>query len=124
MTATDELRKMLDGCGIEHEDYAYVVPETQERCEITRVRDFTGRFKARFMSCNEPGKVDVACKLTPAQAIAATLGRGECENVGYYIDGTRFKCSSCDYNGWTNWAKDGEDRAPNYCPNCGRRVKR
>lgn len=45
-----------------------------------------------------------------------------CRNVGYYIDGTRFKCSECGYNGWTKWAKDGEDRVPNYCPNCGARV--
>lgn len=87
MTATDELRNLLDERGIEHEDYAYVVPETQERCEITRVRDFAGRFKARFMSCNEPGKVDVACKLTPAQAIAATLGEPEivrCRDCKHY----------------------------------------
>lgn len=45
-----------------------------------------------------------------------------CWNVGYYIDGTRFKCSECGYNGWTKWAKDGMDRVPNYCPNCGAKV--
>lgn len=45
-----------------------------------------------------------------------------CRNVGYYIDGTRFKCSECGYNGWTKWAKGGEDRVPNYCPNCGAKV--
>lgn len=47
-----------------------------------------------------------------------------CRNVGYYIDGTRFKCSECGYNGWTKWAKDGEDKLPNYCPNCGAKVVR
>ncbi len=51
-----------------------------------------------------------------------TRAERTCENVGYYIDGTRFKCSNCGYNGWTNWAKDGHDRVPNYCPNCGARV--
>lgn len=45
-----------------------------------------------------------------------------CKNVGYYIDGSRFECSECGYNGWTKWAKDGEDRVPNYCPNCGAKV--
>lgn len=45
-----------------------------------------------------------------------------CKNVGYYIDSTRFKCSECGYNGWTKWAKDGKDRIPNYCPNCGAKV--
>lgn len=58
------------------------------------------------------------------QAIAAWNTRTErtCTNVGYYIDGTRFKCSECGYNGWTKWAKDGEDKLPSYCPNCGAKV--
>lgn len=47
---------------------------------------------------------------------------GTCENVGYYIDSTRFKCSSCGYNGWTKYAAEGKDKVPNYCPNCGRKV--
>ena len=59
------------------------------------------------------------------QAIADELNsRAErtCENVGYYIDSTRFKCSECGYNGWTKWAEDGEDKIPSYCPNCGAKV--
>ena len=63
-TATERTQELLDERGVEHEDYAYVVPETGERTEITRVRDMVGRIVARFMSCNEPGKVDVAVKLT------------------------------------------------------------
>lgn len=51
-----------------------------------------------------------------------TRAERTCQNVGYYIDSTRFKCSECGYNGWTKWAKDGNDRVPNYCPNCGARV--
>ena len=45
-----------------------------------------------------------------------------CRNMGYYIDHTRFKCSECGYNGWVKWAKDGEDKVPCYCPNCGAKV--
>lgn len=61
---------------------------------------------------------------TEAEAIAAWNSRAErtCENVGYYIDSTRFKCSECGYNGWTKWAEDGEDKIPSYCPNCGAKV--
>lgn len=59
---------------------------------------------------------------TPEQAIDATLGRGTCKNVGYYIDSTRFKCSACGYNGWTKYAAYGKDMVPRYCPNCGRKV--
>lgn len=46
-----------------------------------------------------------------------------CRNVGYYSDSTRFECSECEFNGWVKWAKDGKDRVPGYCPNCGARVK-
>ena len=42
-----------------------------------------------------------------------------CRNVGYYSDSTRFECSECEFNGWVKWAKDGIDRVPGYCPNCG-----
>lgn len=45
-----------------------------------------------------------------------------CENVGYYVDRTRFKCSECSFNGWVKWSKDGKDRVPEYCPHCGAEV--
>jgi Tfp pilus assembly protein PilV len=110
---------------VEYEDYAYVIPETQERYEITRIRDYAGRFKARFTSCNEPGKVDVAVKLTPEQAIAATLGRGTCHDV--YPNATYcFTCSECGHvrrfiQGWNNVTDSSQDEF-NFCPNCGRKV--
>lgn len=50
-----------------------------------------------------------------------TRAERTCENVGYYIDPTRFKCSACDYNGWVKYANGG-DKVPRYCPNCGARV--
>ena len=113
VSATDELRRMLDERGVEYND-----------------RDMFGKHVfhwgeplhgAMFTDGGEWTELVVE-NATPAQAIAATLGRGTCRNVGYYIDGTRFKCSACGYNGWTKYAADGNDRVPNYCPNCGRRV--
>ena len=62
-----------------------------------------------------------ACEqdITPEQAIAATLGGGECERVkhGTKPDGTpRYRCSVCGYGlGDYRWA---------YCPKCGRKIRK
>lgn len=71
----------------------------------------------------------------PEQAIAATLGRGECRNISKIVDKygqARFACSECGAwldsrmlwnpecsNGESPWVKDCK---LNYCPNCGRKV--
>lgn len=110
MSATEELRRMLDERG---EDYR--VSATGHTIEI-------GPYITAYANWSDT-TLDVSLRqVTPEQAIDATLGRGTCRNVGYYIDGTRFKCSACGYNGWTKYAADGNDRVPNYCPNCGRQV--
>ena len=66
--------------------------------------------------------------LTPEQAIEATLGRGECHDVG---DPSDFCCSECGVRMFTDTndtytmiASDGRTiiKHPNYCPNCGARV--
>lgn len=52
--------------------------------------------------------------LTPAQAIAATLGAWTCHEV-LGFDGTAWICSECgEHIGPRRW---------NYCPNCGRRIE-
>ena len=72
--AIELLCAMLDERGVEYETYSYVIPGSMEYVDVTRIRNVSGRITARFMSCNEPEKVDVACKLTPEQAVVATLG--------------------------------------------------
>ena len=113
MSATDELRRLLDERGVEYKD-----------------RDMFGKHVfhwgeplhgAMFTDGGEWTELVVE-NATPEQAIDATLGRWTCMNVGYYIDSTRFKCSACGYNGWTRYAAHGKDRVPRYCPNCGRKV--
>lgn len=55
---------------------------------------------------------------TPEQAIAATLGAGECENVaeGWGV----FECSGCGF-----YADFGSDlHRARICPDCGKAVKR
>lgn len=107
MTATEILRRMLDERGVEwHGD------------EATYWGDFDAVESVFYDNALEVALYGVS----PQQAIDATLGRGTCKNVGYYIDSTRFKCSACGYNGWTKYAADGKDRVPRYCPNCGAEV--
>lgn len=111
MSAIDELRKLLDERGVKWDGKTYK--------EATFWNDDINMAVA---SEGIDGKLWVSQNLTPAQAVEATLGRGECHNVGYYLDQTRFYCSACDYNGWVKHAADGVDRIPAYCPNCGRKV--
>ena len=116
MTATDTLRAMLDGRGVEHWD---TVGITEYRGE----NDRTVRCYAR----SEPMTLDVAIiAAPPEQAIEATLGRGECEVVGVFrhdyeggYAGTEYQhVLSCGHTTW--W---GEDDSPDYCPRCGRKVR-
>lgn len=108
MTATDELRRLLDERGIEYIKNDFGITWSYYNDPHTATESIDGTL--------------IVTGLTPEQAVEATLGRGTCENVGYYIDYTRFKCSACGYNGWTRYAAYGEDRVPRYCPNCGREV--
>lgn len=123
MTVTDELRAGLTRRGIEWrwEDerttYWYVTVDGDEWGEWTAI-EMGGYLHLSFSS----GDV-----FTPEQAIAATLGRGECRNEG---DQSDFLCSECGGRMFT----DTDDtytmidslgniiEQPKYCPNCGRRI--
>ena len=114
MSATDELRRLLDERGVEHYDGTectlWDYEQTSEstgcyRCSADEIRD---------------GFVNVWMHhLTPKQAIEATLGRGTCHAIevpmGIHDDATATVCSACRV------AID-ELSEMNYCPNCGRRV--
>ena len=113
MTATDTIRAMLDERGVE-----WTEPSNDERSRTTY-------WTAGLLNCTavefDDGVVNVsltAYRVTPEQAIEATLGRGECTDTGRYC----FTCSEC---GWT--ANEPHHAFggfwPNYCPNCGRKVR-
>ena len=58
-----------------------------------------------------------------ADELNAALGGGECENVAPdYLDFLCSKCGFVHYHSDENDAGDGNDW--NYCPNCGKAVKR
>ena len=115
MTATDELRRLLDERGVKWS------PSAWDRSTETYWKTADGNGCLAIQGETKL-RLSFADYFTPEQAIDATLGRGTCMNVGYYIDSTRFKCSACGYNGWTRYAAHGKDRVPRYCPNCGRKV--
>ena len=115
MTATDELRRLLDERGVEYEG--------GERS--LRWRDRYGVMMQAFPLANgELGMGVWSC--TPEQAIAATLGSGTCHDKGNI---ERFICSECGCRldlqdeDWepTMWL-DGAAMVPNFCPSCGRKV--
>ena len=111
MTATDELRRLLDERGVEWRGHG-----TTDRTwyEVGRVSWFIYERENKNLTAD-------AVFLTPEQAIAATLGAGTCKNVHEPPRNTtfwptpHFKCSEC---GATHVSMD----YVYYCPNCGRRV--
>ena len=106
MSATDELRRLLDERGVEW-DYGITGAETT-------------RFNANGLHLTfTPMRYGLVCStiLTPEQAVEATLGRGKCRNLSKYVN--EFECSCC---GWTYDFVTDPYSGPRYCPNCGRRV--
>ena len=112
MSATDELRRLLDERGVEWDEL-----QSHEGGKMTRWRDSTGRFVTAY----DEGMVtffdDFYWQPTPEQAIEATLGRGECKDMSGG-DPCVFVCSEC-----AAVCNHPYDEAIRYCPNCGRKVR-
>lgn len=110
MTATDELRRLLDERGVEYRTHG-----------MTDRTWFDVDGISWFVIERENGGIAVeAMLLTPEQAIEATLGRGECriERRQSAWGGFTEHCSECG-------ADLGCDtrNTQHYCPNCGRKVR-
>ena len=131
MSATDELRRLLDDRGVEWDEYGD---------GYTLLRHGGREYTVQPNVCNRL----IVTNLTPEQAIAATLGScncsssertGTCHNISKVMDEhgqARFACSECgawidsrmlwnpEYrNGESPWVSGCK---LNFCPNCGRRV--
>lgn len=118
MTATDELRRLLDERGVEYEG------ETDgDGWAFTRWHGFddTGWLASSDELC---GLLDLRGRylFTPEQAIEATLGRGTCSCTT--PDGTWcFVCSECGKSFPRSDLHFAHNHGEiNFCPNCGRRV--
>ena len=120
MTATDELRMMLDERGVE---WSYQSDVWTYR---TCWKDADGRPVCASQRCDGIGDLVLKRHVTPAQAIAATLGPGTCKltpddhhRVDKVTTSWGCVCSACrgfhQYTHGEGWA---------FCPSCGRAVER
>lgn len=108
MTATDELRRMLDERGVEHRDVSHITLWGRHTYDSIDYYDYV---------VNEiEGQLCLSMHdVTPEQAVEATLGRGECRRVMDSID--LFNTWVCDHCGHPLDASD------NFCCGCGWKVK-
>ena len=114
MTATDELRRLLDERGVEHYD------GWSGEIRYTKWQGNYGMWFLTHDSFGTDGKLLYiqGIDMTPAQAVEATLGRGTCRRVLYEPTGV-LVCSECG----AGIPKQLDKYCYlHYCPNCGRKV--
>ena len=124
MTATDELRRLLDERGVEWWE------GEDERKTHWRSNGLTWEY---FNTENGDAWLGFlgACEsdISPEQAVEATLGRGECHDSNNRFNA--WQCSECgatvllmfdDFDEPT-YSVNGVADVPKYCPNCGRKVR-
>lgn len=116
MTATDELRRLLEERGVEWIGTSFSTPAKGHPANTSLGEE---HHEATFIEYDD-GNVLRLFDLTPAQAVEATLGRGTCKLVPTR-DKPRSKaltltCSEC------GWWTDEIGKAWRYCPNCGAKV--
>ena len=118
MTATDELRRMLDERGVEWSSPSGLNSSFADSItfigDVAVVSEIDG---SDLLRINFDG--------TPEQAVEATLGRGECHDKNGFDRQTGFECTDCG-----TWVDEymvtpfdtGHEVQFRYCPNCGRKV--
>lgn len=131
MTATDELRRMLD----ELRKLACDINEKEIRSHSVITLN-QGRYNRQFrLDMNHDWLNAWHAEFERIlQAIAATLGRGECkvdvlntgDCAGYECSEYIMHCNACGHEfGHVLYNEDGDvwmSEKPNFCPNCGREV--
>lgn len=123
MTATDELRRMLDERGVEWRKTPHYSSESQDNETV-----FAGDGIEWYANDHLNGKLGLRAaryEVTPEQAIEATLGRGTChitvQDNMTETEGMGDVWLECDACGWQMPLEPSTPRF-NYCPNCGARV--
>ena len=128
MTATDELRALLDECGVEWKgadpDPRYTTPQ----CDTKTEWNYGGGVASYREWPNGTVRFTAGKKLTPQQAIDATLGHGECrsdetETIECVTDyGSKvtihvMECSACGHT------YEHVYGSYEYCPHCRARIE-
>lgn len=122
MTATDELRRMLDDRGVEWSCPSGLNSSYADKLTFIGNVAVIGEIDGSdLLRINFDG--------TPEQAIEATLGRGTCKvdtEESLFLDIQRWHICGCCGTGFSLWyyTEDGDEceETPHYCPNCGRKV--
>jgi len=126
ISATDELRRLLDERGVEWRRTPHYSSESQDNETV-----FAGDGIEWYANDHLNGRLGLRAlryEVTPEQAVAATLGPGTCRDLAEtpdYRDKTQFECSECgyEYSSVGGFGCDyGDEPDFRYCPNCGRRV--
>ena len=119
MTATEELRRMLDERGVEWMPIAWN-PQKETFFKTNGIGFCADEY-------GEEVKLYTDSTITPAQVIDATLGRGTCKPIISdnltESEGTGDAWANCSECGHLLFVlTDPSSEKPNYCPNCGARV--
>lgn len=133
MSATDELRRLLDERGVEWKGYK-PNPWTDMTAWDIDASDPRREVEAGFMEFDTGVTLLRFWNATPEQAIAATLGTGTCkvdvlntgDCAGYECSEYIMHCNGCGHEfGHVLYNEDGDvwmSERPSFCPNCGREV--
>ena len=122
MTATDELRRLLDERGVKW------MPSVWSAKDETFYKVGEIGYLATELSSGRM-KVCIEGYPTPEQAIAATLGTGTChmrlayeeEDADGCIWPDHYECDACGANVNGIMPYYDTEVPPHFCPNCGRR---
>ena len=112
MTATSELRRLLDERGVEWDKGAFPNETRTYWREMVSVPW-------------DEQRLYVMALFTPEQAVEATLGRGTCKaSKQRSMDGKvrGWQCHGCGAAIVTAPTDEEWPELPNYCPECGRKV--
>ena len=124
MTATEELRRMLDERGVEWRRTPHYSSESIDNETVFRGEGI--EWYAHDHLNGRLGLRTARYEVTPEQAIEATLGRGTCRNISPKLGNDEFTCDEClarVYGSGGRWFDaNWEYHKFNYCPNCGRKV--
>lgn len=117
MTATDELRRLLDERGVTYTMRQRLTNGPSEIATKFYLADADNRGYAIIdTECFAPGGVTLTVNVTPEQAVEIVAGRGTCEDMSGG-DPCVFVCSWC----FAMFDHPEHERV-RYCPGCGKKV--